>query len=141
MFEREKIFLLSYETCYSFNKLSIFQNNIKANTESAGYRNPETFHAADAVKESNGLGIKVCDDEILSAQKEIAHKTGLLVEPSCASTFAAYQKVKDKIEKDEKVMLLMTGSGLKDFDSLKMWNEKSVAKSSDKWKEILIKDN
>ncbi|MDZ7765979.1 MAG: hypothetical protein U5K00_16435 [Melioribacteraceae bacterium] len=77
----------------------------------------------------------------LHAQKELAHKTGLLVEPSCASTFAAYQKVKSKFEKDEKVMLLMTGSGLKDFESLKTWNEKPAVKSSDKWKEILIKDN
>lgn len=96
------------------------------------------YMAAEAVKESKGFGIKVSDDEVLTAQKELAHKTGLLVEPSCASTFAGYQKVKSKFEKDEKVMLLMTGSGLKDFESLKTWNEKPAAKSSDKWKSLLI---
>jgi len=95
------------------------------------------YMAANAVKESNGFGIKVNDDEILSSQKKLAHKTGLLVEPSCASTFAAYQKVKNKFEKDEKVMLLMTGSGLKDFEALKVWNEKPVAKSSEVWKSLL----
>jgi threonine synthase len=49
--------------------------------------------------------------------------------------------VKDKIEKDEKVMLLMTGSGLKDFGALKVWNDKPPVKSSVEWKEILIKVN
>ncbi len=97
------------------------------------------YMAAKAVKESNGFGIKVSDDEILSSQKELAHRTGLLVEPSCASTFAGYQKVKDKIEKDEKVMLLMTGSGLKDFEALKVWNEKPVVKSSVEWKSLLVR--
>ncbi len=97
------------------------------------------YMAANAVKESNSFGIKVSDNEILYAQKELAHKTSLLVEPSCASTFAAYQKVKDKFEKDEKIMLLMTGSGLKDFEALKTWNEKLCVKRSDEWKSLLIK--
>lgn len=97
------------------------------------------YMAANAVKESNSFGIKVSDNEILHAQKELAHKTGLLVEPSCASTFAAYQRVKDKFEKDEKIMLLMTGSGLKDFEALKTWNEKLCVKRSDEWKSLLIK--
>lgn len=96
------------------------------------------YMAANSVKESNGFGIKVSDDEILLSQKELAYKTGLLVEPSCASTFAAYQKVKNKIEGNERVMLLMTGSGLKDFEALKTWNEKPGVKSSDEWKSFLI---
>ncbi|KUG25448.1 threonine synthase [hydrocarbon metagenome] len=96
------------------------------------------YLAAKSVKESNGYGIKVSDDEILSAQKELAYKTGLLVEPSCASTFAAYQKVKSNFEKDEKIMLLMTGSGLKDFEALKTWNEKPAVKNSEEWKSLLI---
>ena len=96
------------------------------------------YMAANAVKESNGFGIKVSDDEILSAQKELAYKTGLLVEPSCASTFAAYKKVKNKIDGNERIMLLMTGSGLKDFKSLKKWNEKPNIKNVDEWKSFLI---
>jgi len=99
------------------------------------------YMAAKAVKESNGFGIKVSDEEILSSQKELAHRTGLLAEPSCASTFAAYQKVKSKFEKVEKIILLMTGSGLKDFEALKVWNDKPPVKSSVEWKEILIKVN
>jgi len=35
-------------------------------------------------------------------------------------------------------MLLMTGSGLKDFESLKTWNEKPAVKSSEEWKSRLI---
>ncbi|MDD3559533.1 MAG: threonine synthase [Melioribacteraceae bacterium] len=99
------------------------------------------YMAAKAVKESKGYEVKATDDEILSAQKELAHKTGLLVEPSCASTFAAYKKEKSKFEGNKKIMLLLTGSGLKDFASLKQWNYKPKIKSDIEWINILIKEN
>lgn len=113
------------------------QANTIADSISAGApRN--LYMAANAVKESNGFGIKVSDNEILNAQKELAYKTGLLVEPSCASTFAAYQKVKSQFDKEDKAMLLITGSGLKDFESLKQWNKKPELKSGDEWKKLLV---
>lgn len=124
----------------SSNRFEYKPANTIADSISAGApRN--LYMAVNAVKESNGFGTKVSDEEILSSQKLLAYKTGLLVEPSCASTFAGYQKVKDKIEKDDKVMLLMTGSGLKDFEALKKWNEKLSVKSSNEWKSFLIKVN
>lgn len=97
------------------------------------------FMAADAVKETGGFCIKVSDNEILISQKELAQKTGLLVEPSCAASFAGYKKVESDIVQNKKVMLLMTGSGLKDFEALKSWNVKPEIKSGDEWKDILIK--
>lgn len=97
------------------------------------------YMAAEAIKETKGFGIKVSDDKILAAQQELANKTGLLVEPSCAASYAGYKNVKDDLDDQSKVMLLMTGSGMKDFDALKTWNEKPEVNSVEKWEEILRK--
>ena len=77
--------------------------------------------AASSVKESNGFGISVSDEEILSAQKEFIKQTGILCEPSSASVYAAYKKLKEenKIKSSEKILLLITGNGLKDMKALK----------------------
>ncbi len=96
------------------------------------------FMAAEAVKETNGFGVTVSDEQILASQKELAKKTGLLVEPSCAASFAGYKKIGNEIEQNKKVMLLMTGSGLKDFESLKKWNTMPEVKPGDDWKKLLI---
>jgi threonine synthase len=79
------------------------------------------YMAADAVKESNGFAIAVTDDEILSAQKEFIKQTGILCEPSSASVYAAYKKLvtEDKISSSEKILLLITGNGLKDVETLR----------------------
>lgn len=95
------------------------------------------FMAVKAVKDSLGFGIKVNDDEIISSQKELSQKFGILVEPSCSASFAGYKKTITNFTKQEKIMLLMTGSGLKDFNSLKLWNEMPSIKSADEWKNIL----
>lgn len=82
------------------------------------------YMAANSVKESNGFTIAVADDEILSAQKEIIRLTGILCEPSSASVYAAYKKLiaQIKIDSSEKSLLLITGNGLKDIESLKRIN-------------------
>jgi threonine synthase len=79
------------------------------------------YMAADAVKKSNGLAIAVTDKEILSAQKDFIRQTGILCEPSCASVYAAYKKMlsADKLNSSDKHLLLITGNGLKDIESLR----------------------
>ena len=79
------------------------------------------YMAADAVKESNGFAIAVIDEEILSAQKEFITQTGILCEPSSASIYAAYKKLiwEDRISAVEKILLLITGNGLKDVETLR----------------------
>jgi len=79
------------------------------------------FMAADAVKESNGFAIAVTDEEILSAQKEFIKQTGILCEPSSASVYAAYKKLiaQGKLNSYDKILLLITGNGLKDVEALK----------------------
>jgi len=79
------------------------------------------YMAALAVEESNGFGIAVTDEDILSAQKEFIQQTGILCEPSCASVYAAFKNLiaDNKIKTSEKILLLITGNGLKDTKSLK----------------------
>lgn len=73
--------------------------------------------ALRAVKNSDGFGITVSDDEILTAQKELSEKTGIFTEPAAASSFAGFKKATEsrKIEKNETVVILATGTGLKDI--------------------------
>ncbi|MBT8379309.1 MAG: threonine synthase [Ignavibacteria bacterium] len=80
------------------------------------------YLASDAVKKSNGIAIAVTDEEILLAQKEFIKQTGILCEPSCATTYAAYKSLaeKDKIDSSIKVLLLITGNGLKNITSLRI---------------------
>ncbi len=79
------------------------------------------YMAADAVKESNGFAIAVTDEEILSAQKEFIKQTGILCEPSSASVYAAYKKLmaEAKLNSSDKILLLITGNGLKDVEALR----------------------
>ncbi len=72
--------------------------------------------AVRAVKESNGLVEKVSDEEILEAQRILARSEGLFVEPASAASIAGLIKLVKRglIEKDELVVCILTGHGLKD---------------------------
>jgi threonine synthase len=81
--------------------------------------NPVSWKKAlRAVKESNGLMETVTDQEILEAQKLIARLEGIFVEPASASSIAGLKKLFEfgEIEKNEKVICVATGHGLKDPD-------------------------
>ena len=72
--------------------------------------------AVRAVKESHGLVEKVSDAEILEAQKLLAQQEGLFVEPASAASIAGLIKLTRMgvIGKDELVVCILTGHGLKD---------------------------
>lgn len=95
------------------------------------------FMAAEIIKNTKGKAISVTDNEILTAQKIIAEKTGILSEPSSAAAAAGYFKLtgSGEIKKDEKVLLLITGNGLKDIFSLQKWNDRPDAKTPAEWKD------
>jgi threonine synthase len=102
------------------NKFEFKPANTIADSISAGApRN--LYMAAEAVKESNGFAIAVTDEEILSAQKDFIKRTGILCEPSSASVYAAYKKLhaEGSISSSEKILLLITGNGLKDVKALR----------------------
>lgn len=72
------------------------------------------------IRASNGFGITVSDAEILSAEKELAMHTGVFAEPSGAASYAGLLRLLDdgRIARDERVVLLVTGSGLKSIDAV-----------------------
>jgi threonine synthase len=96
------------------------------------------YMAANVINKTNGKALSVSDKEILSAQSFISKITGLFVEPSSAATFAGYKKFisTNQISPKAKILLMMTGNGLKDTDTvIKTLPEPSVL-SSNQIKEI-----
>lgn len=63
------------------------------------------------------LAESVSEDEIIKAQRKLA-ESGLFVEPASATSLFAVRKLieKGKIQPNEKVVMMATGSGLKDFE-------------------------
>ena len=71
------------------------------------------------------LAEDVSEDEILFSQKTLA-ESGYFVEPATATSLYAIKKLRDKnkIQKHEKVLMILTGSGLKDSSVLKLQGAK-----------------
>jgi threonine synthase len=84
--------------------------------------------ALNAIRESHGTAETVTDEEILSAQKMLARVEGLFVEPASASSIAGLIKLVENgtIDKDERVVCVTTGHGLKDPDTAVKTSEKPV---------------
>lgn len=69
------------------------------------------------VKETGGFGIKVSDAEIIGAIKELAEASGIFAEPAASTAYAGLLKGlrEGKIGAGESVVVLITGTGLKDI--------------------------
>ncbi len=69
---------------------------------------------------SNGFPVTVKEDEMINALKEIAKEEGLLIAPEGAALWIALQKcIEDgKIQRNEKILLLNTGSGSKYLENI-----------------------
>ncbi len=81
--------------------------------------NPVNWRRAlKAAQESGGAIVTVTDKEIIEAQKYLAQREGIFVEPASASTIAYLREgVEDGIiGKDHEVVCITTGHGLKDPD-------------------------
>ena len=72
-----------------------------------------------ALAESHGLAETVSDEEIMSAAKQLAKSEGVFVEPSSAASVAGMIKLAahGKIGLDQKVVCILTGSGLKTLEA------------------------
>jgi threonine synthase len=89
-----------------------------AETLAAGLRVPHAlgdFLVLNAARESGGSALAVTDEEIMEDVGQIAREEGLFVCPEGAATFSALKHLiaDGKVDKDEKVVLFNTGSGLK----------------------------
>lgn len=75
------------------------------------------YYALKMLKKYDGECVVVSDGEILKAQLLLSSKTGIFAEPAASASIAGFMKIKDKIEKDKVIVILITGTGLKDIDN------------------------
>jgi threonine synthase len=70
------------------------------------------------VRESGGTATTVSDDAILNAERLLAKKEGIFVEPSSAVAVAGFEKLLESgdIDKDEVVVIVVTATGFKNPD-------------------------
>ena len=75
--------------------------------------------AIRAIRASNGLTIEVSDQEILDAMCALGRETGVFGEPAGVTGFAGLKKAvaQGLIGREEKVVTIITGNGLKDTAS------------------------
>ncbi|MDR2845903.1 MAG: threonine synthase [Candidatus Methanoplasma sp.] len=76
--------------------------------------------ALHAIYDTGGFSTTVTDAEIISAQQLLGRLEGVCVEPASAASIAGLKKLRDEgvIDKDERVVCICTGNGLKDPDTI-----------------------
>lgn len=114
----------SSDAICSYWETGIYQDAKEPKTvaDSISVKTPAAAHLAYRVlHESDGMGIRVNDTEILAAQKMLASRTGIFCEPASASALAAFFQAKEQgwIKDNSKVVLMITGHGLKDIEAVK----------------------
>ncbi|MEM3622174.1 MAG: threonine synthase [Candidatus Bathyarchaeia archaeon] len=99
-----------------------------AETIAAGLRVPRPYASylvLRAIRETKGMAVAVNDKEIIASMKTFLKK-GVYACPEASATLAALNKLEndDTIDKDESVLLYLTGNAMKYFDSIKIKKNK-----------------
>ncbi|NMC98386.1 MAG: threonine synthase [Bacteroidales bacterium] len=100
---------------------TFISNPSKTIADSISVDIPRNFYMAKKyIKKYNGLGLKVSDEEILNASKTLTSMFGVFSEPAASTAYAGFLKLQSQnmIEQNEKVLILLTGSGLKDLNAV-----------------------
>lgn len=91
--------------------------------------------ALRAIKESDGFGLRVSDEEIVEAMNLLARSEGVFAEPAAAASVAGLKRAfaEDLLPAEALTVALITGHGLKDSSALgPKWEEpKLVEKLGD----------
>ena len=76
--------------------------------------------ALHAIYDTKGYATTVTDAEIIAAQQLLGRREGVCVEPASAASVAGLKKLREIgiIDRDEKVVCICTGNGLKDPDTI-----------------------
>jgi len=79
----------------------------------------DAIKALRAVRDSGGQFVTVSDEEILDAMRVLARSAGVFGEPAGVTGFAGLRKLlqEGRIGPDERIVVLVTGNGLKDVQS------------------------
>jgi threonine synthase len=80
----------------------------------------DRIKALRAVRETGGAYVRVSDEEILSAIPALARGCGVFAEPAAAAAYAGLVRAVERglVGPEEQVVVLATGSGLKDIASV-----------------------
>jgi len=101
------------------NKFEVKPSNTLADSISVDI--PRNFFMVKHyIDKYQGEFLSVSDESILEASSILSKNTGLFTEPAAATAFAgllSYQS-KNKLDNDSKNVVLLTGSGLKDLNSV-----------------------
>jgi threonine synthase len=76
------------------------------------------YMAVDYINKYHGMTVEVTDDEILKASLELSKRSGLFAEPAAAATFAGFKKFTSHNKNQGQHLIILTGSGLKDLQSV-----------------------
>ncbi len=76
----------------------------------------DPLKALRAVRETSGSMVLVSDEEILEAMRILGRKAAVFAEPAAAAAFAGLLRAlaEGTIDQEERIVVLLTGSGLKD---------------------------
>ncbi len=96
---------------------------LNPSTLAAGMRVPAAvgdFLVIRAVRQSGGTALTVTDDQMVDSVREMSEYEGIFPAPEGGATLSALQILLDshQVERDERVVLLNTGSGMKYLDVL-----------------------
>jgi len=83
--------------------------------------------ALAALSESSGIAISVDDEDMIKMEKELGHLEGLFAEPASSATVACLSILLDRgvLDRSDKVVCLITSSGLKTTDILSTLDKRS----------------
>lgn len=103
---------------------------------------PSNFYMTSKfIHNYKGAGVLVSDEEILQASLKLARSTGIFAEPAAAAAMAGFLKWhhENMIPDYSTSLVLITGSGLKDLDSVKgiLKMPESISCDVDQAKKIL----
>ena len=86
--------------------------------------------ALRAIRESGGTAVEVTDDQIRRARAGLASREGVFVEPASAAPVAGLTELKGRVRKDDAVVCINTGHGLKDQESVE-WDPQGTPLADD----------
>src|SRR5260370_1160315 len=82
-----------------------------------------TYQGLTALRASDGLGVPITDEGIFEAQRALASEEGLYAEPSAVVGLTAVmqQARAGKLDPDQRVVVVLTSGGLKDYGASRAW--------------------
>ncbi len=92
-----------------------------------------TYQGLTALRASDGLGVPITDEGIFEAQRVLASDEGLYAEPSAVVGLTAVmqQARAGKLDPDQRVVVVLTSGGLKDYGASRAWLPDVPAAGSD----------